>query len=130
MQKKKYNRACALLSSAREKFPEHEIFGANGVDIKTALKAAFLAHCDAAHEVEAAEAAAAAAAASSQSQETAADSGESADALPALEKQKVVVSYLSDSVAFAVELNAALPTICMLLGSKQVRSTLNGAPYL
>ncbi len=105
LQKKKYARAIALLSSAKEKFPDHAIFGAD-IDERDALKAAFMAHDEAKQMEEAA----------SQSQSQ--DGGESAKS--EYEKQKIVVAYFTDSVNFASELNAALPTICMLLGSKQV----------
>ena len=37
-----------------------------------------------------------------------------------LKKQTFLVNYLKDSLAFTVTLNEALPTVCTLLGSKQV----------
>ncbi len=125
LQKKKYSRAYSLLSSAKDNFADHPIFGAE-IDEKSALKvglnfateasnnglffiakAAFLALTDAADEEMAA----------SQSQET----GQEGEGVSTLEKQKVIVSYLTDSVNFAEQLGGALSTICTLLGSKQVK---------
>ena len=37
-----------------------------------------------------------------------------------LKKQTFLVNYLKDSLAFTVTLNEALPTVCTLLGSKQI----------
>jgi hypothetical protein len=109
LQKKKYAKACSLLASAKQTFPEHVIFGAD-LDELSALKVAYLAHTDASAEEGQAE--------GDQSQpEASATQAEATE----LEKQRVVVAYLRDSVGFAEGLNCALPTICMLLGSKQVK---------
>ena len=39
-----------------------------------------------------------------------------------LEQQKFLVNYYKDSLNFATALNEALPIICLLLGSKQIRN--------
>ena len=42
-----------------------------------------------------------------------------------LEQQKFLVNYYKDSLNFATALNEALPIICLLLGSKQIRNGLS-----
>jgi len=110
LMKKKYGKACSLLASAKKAFPEHPLFGVD-LDEKSALKAAYLAHAHATHDEDFI---------NSQSQLS---QGEGAVNLE-LEKQRILVAYLQDSVGFAEELNTALPTICLLLGSKQVPHSL------
>ncbi len=122
LERKRYSQARSLLLSAKQNFPEHPVFGPD-LDAASALKAAFMVHHSTLVE------------ANKQQQQTqegengVQEGGDSqASAVSDLERQKVVVSYLKDSVAFAVELNAALPTMCMLLGSKQAR-TDNSYPF-
>ncbi len=106
MEKKKYARALALLRSARKAFPDTQLFGAEDVDSISALKAVFLAANAALEEANANE-----------------------EANSELQKQQVLVDYLTDSVAFAESMNYALPTICTLLRSKQSSDILEAINF-
>ena len=46
-----------------------------------------------------------------------------------IRKQETVVNYFKDCVAFGEELNKALPTVCLLLGSKQVSDVLEAINF-
>ena len=46
-----------------------------------------------------------------------------------IRKQETIVNYFRDCVAFGVELNKALPTVCLLLGSKQVSDVLEAINF-
>ena len=46
-----------------------------------------------------------------------------------ISKQKILVSYLQDSVRFSEEVNKALPTVCLLLGSKHTTDILEAVNF-
>ena len=121
MQKNQAKRALSLLKNAQDKFPEDEIFNAMAIvsatvnvedvdvpnekdKVEVILKTIFLTDLDF-HRL-------------------------NKDAMEEdICKQETIVNYFKDCVAFSEELNKALPTVCLLLGSKQVSDVLEAINF-
>ena len=121
MQKNQAKRALSLLKNAQEMFPEDEIFNAMAIVAATAnvegvnvpnekekfeviLQTIFLTDLDF----------------NRLDQDTMQEE---------IRKQQTIVNYFKDCVAFGEELNKALPTVCLLLGSKQVSDVLEAINF-
>ena len=121
MQKNQAMRALSLLKNAQNKFPQDEIFNVMATvtasahvqgehvpdeaeEMEVILKTIFLTDLDL----------------NRLDQDTLQEE---------LSKHQTLVNYLKDSVAFGEELNKALPTMCLLLGSKQVSDVLEAVNF-
>lgn len=104
LNKKKIAEAKSLMLAGAKRYPKDDFFGpANKLTVMEILKTVY-------HKL---------------NEPTEKDQ----ELLQEIGQQKVLVSYLQDSVRFSEEVNKALPTVCLLLGSKHTTDILEAVNF-